>query len=166
MRPYYLSGAEIIYLSYFKSIIKRHFKMVISSFFISCRIWKIFAPLKRTHQRMVYSKWINRRNTPVEQILNSNDVEARETFTKILRETLTMTSRLMGFHDVTVKLPWRNARHIYGCSRKYETIDPSKQPILDSYNFICSMNLCMLYRLNICPGHFRLVFAGDLEHIV
>ena len=38
-------------------------------------------------------------------------------------------SRIMGFHDVTVKFPWRHARRIYGFSRKYETIDPSKQPM-------------------------------------
>ena len=53
---------------------------VFSSFFISCRIWRLIAPLKRSHQRMVYSKWIIQRNTPIEQTLNSNDVEARETF--------------------------------------------------------------------------------------
>ena len=37
----------------------------------------------------------------------------------------------MGFHDVTVQFPWRHARniHVYGCSRKYEIIDPSKQPM-------------------------------------
>ena len=48
---------------------------------------------------------------------------------KIVREKLAMTSRIMGFHDVSVKFPWRHARHIYGCSRKYETIDPSKEPM-------------------------------------
>ena len=35
----------------------------------------------------------------------------------------------MGFHDVTVQFPWRHARHIYSCSRKYEIIDPSKPPM-------------------------------------
>ena len=46
---------------------------------------------------------------------------------KILREKLVMTSRIMGIHDVTVKFPWRRARHIYNCSCKHGTIDPSKQ---------------------------------------
>ena len=40
-----------------------------------------------------------------------------------------MTSRIMGFYDVTGKIPRRHARHIYGFSRKYETIDPFKQPM-------------------------------------
>ena len=48
---------------------------------------------------------------------------------KIVHEKLAMMSRIMGFHDVTVKFPWRHTRHIYDCSRKYETVDPSKQPM-------------------------------------
>ena len=40
-----------------------------------------------------------------------------------------MTSRIMGFHHVTWKFPRRHARHIYGYSRKYESIDPFKQPM-------------------------------------
>ena len=54
---------------------------------------------------MVYSKWINRKNTPIEQILNSKDVEARDTFRTFENFTgkkLAMTSRIMGFHDVSV----------------------------------------------------------------
>ena len=35
-----------------------------------------------------------------------------------------MTSR-----NNAVQFPWHHARHIYGWSRKYETIDPSKQPM-------------------------------------
>ena len=35
----------------------------------------------------------------------------------------------MGFHDFTEQFPSRHARHIYGCSSIYETIDPSKQPM-------------------------------------
>ena len=31
---------------------------------------------------------------------------------KIVREKLATTLRIMGFHDVTVKFPWRHARHI------------------------------------------------------
>ena len=80
---------------------------------------------------MVYSKWINQKNTPIEQILNSKDVEARETFLTFENCTwkIAMALRIMGFHDVIVKFPWRHPRHIYGCSCKYGTIDPSKQPM-------------------------------------
>ena len=32
-------------------------------------------------------------------------------------------------HDVKVKLPWRHVSHINSCSRNYETIDLSYQPM-------------------------------------
>ena len=47
----------LIYRTQFKNGVARE----ILSFFISCWIWKVFAPLKRSHQRMVHSKWINRK---------------------------------------------------------------------------------------------------------
>ena len=123
MRLYKLSGAEII-SSNCKSYLKRHFKIASLMFFffiISCRICKRFAPLKRSHQRMVYSKWINLKNTILEQqTLNSKDVETRETFPTFEN----CTGRIIGFHDITVKLPWRHARNIYDCSLIYETIGP------------------------------------------
>ena len=83
MRPYYLSGAEIIFLSYCKSYIKRHFNMasrVLLLAFLFLVEFENFLHHKKDHTKEVYSRWINRKNTPIEQILNSKDVEAREIF--------------------------------------------------------------------------------------
>ena len=74
---------------------------------------------------------MNRKNASVEQMLIGRDVEARETFPAFENCTGKTCYDVMnnGYFDVTVKFPWRHARHIYGCSRNYEAIDPSKQPM-------------------------------------
>ena len=80
---------------------------------------------------MGYSKWINRESTQIGQILNSKDVEAWETFPTFenCSGKTCYDVKTIFFHDITVKFPWRHSRHIYGCSRIYETIYPSKQPM-------------------------------------
>ena len=83
-RPYYLSGAEIIFLSYSKSYIKRHFNrdvaMVISSFFIFCRNWKLFCTIKKMTPKNGLLIMNKPETTSIQQILNIKYVEAREIF--------------------------------------------------------------------------------------
>ena len=56
---------------------------------------------------MVYSKWINRKSTQIKRkLLNSKDVEARETFPTFENCTgknLLWRQETMGFRDVTVQ---------------------------------------------------------------
>ena len=101
-----------------------------------------------SHQRSVYSKWINWK-------LNRNIGETMKTLMqgkqswplKIAWKNLLRRQETIGFHDVTVTFPGRYARHTYGCRRNnrtilttneiptnlfaacQDTIPPSKQPM-------------------------------------
>ena len=80
---------------------------------------------------MVYSKWKTENKLKLSGNLTVKTLR-REKYSrrlKIVRGNLLWRQETMGFHDATVQFPWRHVRHIYGCSRKYETIDPSQQPM-------------------------------------
>ena len=68
----------------------------------------------------------------LKQKLNNTAFEARETiptFENCTEKILLWRQETIGVYDVTVQFQLRHIRHIYGCSRKFEIIDLSKQPM-------------------------------------
>ena len=123
----------LVILCHFAKKKKNGVARVISSFFYFLSNLKTFCTIKKIRQNKNGLFNIKKPGKTLQFSRYSTVKTARRVKhsrrLKIVREKLAMTSRIMCFHDVIVKFPWRHAHHIYGCSRKYETIDPSKQPM-------------------------------------
>ena len=123
---------------------------VVSSFFYLLSNLKTFCTIKRSQQRMVYSKWINQKNAPIEQILNSKDVEARETF-----PTFENCTRKTFYGVKNNGFSWLHnevsltSRAIYTASAvNMKPLTPLNNQ-WDSHNVICSMTITNIRKHNL-----------------
>ena len=105
------------------------------TFIISCRMWKVFAPLNRSHQSMVYSKWITGKN--------SNSAETSQ-LRRWGERNIPDVWKLYGRICFDVKKQWVfitsqcSSLAATRASRIYENIDPSKQPMRITITYLVS----------------------------